>query len=946
MPSEEPWGELEELYRQAEQRPPEERPGFLDAACAGNPELRHKIEFMLDRTRTAVAPGAQLGPYRLSPGDRLGPYEIVSLVGAGGMGEVYKATDARLRRTIAIKVLPRCDAADSERRKRLLREARAVSALNHPHIVAIYDVGAANGLDFLVMEFVAGQSLDRIIKPLGLPLPQALSYAAAIADALAAAHGAGIVHRDIKPGNVIAGGSDQLKVLDFGVAKLAAPPPGEFTETRTQDSAITLPGAIVGTCAYMSPEQAAGRPVDHRTDIFSLGVMLYEMVAGRRPFRGDSQPELLNAIIHAPWPPLAADGSRVPIEFEDILSRALAKDPAARYQHAGDFAFDLRRLKSHLESGRLPGVRAAPASRRAWRRWAIAAGAAAVLIVAAAGWRLRRLDYFWKNPISDAAITRLTDFEGDEIDGAISQDGKLVVFLSDRDGPLDAWVAHVGSGNFLNLTRGQFPGLLDQVAFGVGFTGDNSHVWLRGRAGDTRTNGVSLIPFLGGPARRFLDAAFSVAWSPDGARIVYAVGGPGGDSLFVAESDGAGARPVLASKPDQHAHYPIWSPDRRYIYYVFGGVRLMQADVWRVSVEGRNTRTHYGSQHRGAISGPPRRPNARLYRARRGWIGNGAVRDRRRTPRPAPPERRRRAVPFRCRQRGDGRRTLSFGRIRGEPDRPRLDRADLVRDIGGEERFAGGSPLRARLQPPYRPGLPALSFLHRRRCRRVEISEWSGTGALEAGRWRRRLHARRQRRRRPTRHDRAPQRPRRRLRHERQRHEPPADLRGDRRPGRPLLVPRRTVARRCRQRRQRKQAFQGQCVEWRRRPVDRRRGALSDLVARRPVHPVPPHGPDQHRSGYPRRRAISDPSSCDRVPERRPAALSFPPGRFQDCRNPGQYRQENFFLFDLHTGERRQLTDLKPGYSITSFDIVREGNSILFDRIRNNADIVLIEPKR
>ena len=211
-------------------------------------------------------------PFEAVAGTRLGPYKIEALVGAGGMGQVFRATDTRLHRTVAIKILPRDKVGDPDRKYRFLQEARAASALNHPNIVTLHDIANDGGVDYLVMEYVEGKSLDTLITAKGLPLADAIGYATQIATALGAAHAAGIVHRDIKPANVIVTSESQVKVLDFGLAKLA--------ESEGSEQTLTAPGAIVGTPAYMSPEQAAARPLDHRTDIFSLGVMLYEMLAG------------------------------------------------------------------------------------------------------------------------------------------------------------------------------------------------------------------------------------------------------------------------------------------------------------------------------------------------------------------------------------------------------------------------------------------------------------------------------------------------------------------------------------------------------------------------------------------------------------------------------------------------------------------------------------------
>jgi serine/threonine protein kinase len=232
----------------------------------------------------------------LSSGERLGPYEILAPIGVGGMGEVFRAKDTRLHRTVAIKILPCDKMAASQCKARFLQEARAASALNHPNIVTLHDIASDRGVDYLVMEFVPGKSLDKIITPKGLPLTEALSYARQIASALAAAHAAGIVHRDIKPVNVIVISESQLKVLDFGLAKLVEPASSPDDETETREPALTESGMVMGTVAYMSPEQARAQPLDHRTDVFSLGVMLYEMLAGHRPFQGKSHVETMHAI--------------------------------------------------------------------------------------------------------------------------------------------------------------------------------------------------------------------------------------------------------------------------------------------------------------------------------------------------------------------------------------------------------------------------------------------------------------------------------------------------------------------------------------------------------------------------------------------------------------------------------------------------------------------------
>src|SRR5262245_3602311 len=233
----------------------------------------------------------------LSPGTQLGPYEILSLLGAGGMAEVYRARDPQLNRTIAIKILPETTAADPERRARFEREAQSIAALSHPNIVTIYSVEEADGVLFLAMEYVEGKPLSDLIVKGGLPLTQILNLAIPSADAVSAAHRKGITHRDLKPANVMVTADGHVKVLDFGLAKLVEPSPLAADVTGLPTGLVTGEGRVVGTVAYMSPEQAEGKPVDHRTDLFSLGVMLYELATGDRPFKGDTAVSTLSSIL-------------------------------------------------------------------------------------------------------------------------------------------------------------------------------------------------------------------------------------------------------------------------------------------------------------------------------------------------------------------------------------------------------------------------------------------------------------------------------------------------------------------------------------------------------------------------------------------------------------------------------------------------------------------------
>ena len=297
----------------------------------------------------------------LSPGTRLGTYEIVCLLGAGGMGEVYRAKDLRLGREIALKVLPADMSASGERLARFEREARTVAGLNHPNIVTLFSVEDDGDIRFLTMELVDGQSLDRVLMPGGLPIARVIELGIGLADALAAAHEKGVVHRDLKPANVMVTRDGRVKVLDFGIAKLAASDPnGELSQAATSGAPLSGEGQALGTVPYMAPEQVRGEAVDARTDLFALGVVLYELVSGRRPFSGKTNADTSSSILRDAPRPLAAMRRDLPADLERIVRQCLEKDPGERTQSSLDVANELRRLRREMErSAGLPLARAA-----------------------------------------------------------------------------------------------------------------------------------------------------------------------------------------------------------------------------------------------------------------------------------------------------------------------------------------------------------------------------------------------------------------------------------------------------------------------------------------------------------------------------------------------------------------------------------------------------------
>ncbi len=527
----------------------------------------------------------------LSAGTHLGAYEILAPIGAGGMGEVYRARDTRLGREVAVKVLPSALASDPERLKRFEREARSASSLNHPNIVTIYDIGSTDSVSYIAMELVQGEPLRALLTEGALPTRLLLQLSTQVAEGLAKAHAAGIVHRDLKPDNVMVTEDGLVKILDFGLAKLTQPDTSGGGRTQAPTvSGVTEEGIILGTVGYMSPEQATGKSVDFRSDQFSFGSILYEMATGRRAFQRASAPQTLAAIIQDEPEPIATVNPKFPAPLRWTVQRCLAKESRNRYASTEDLARELTTIRDNLSEATsaigVPQAEPVPARRRWWIPAVIAA--AILLALGIAGWRLRQSDYFWKNPLAGAHFTRLTDWEGSEVDAAMSSDGKFVAFLSDRAGPFDAWVTQVGSDEFLNLSKGQFPDLyLDRVR-NVGFSGDDAHVWMRidvqGGRGGPLENGW-LVPTIGGNARPFLPAASEIAWSPDRARIAYHPAAPG-DPIFVADRNGANPRQILIDKPGIHNHYQAWSPDGRFVYFAHGTLSPFHMDIWRVPSTG------------------------------------------------------------------------------------------------------------------------------------------------------------------------------------------------------------------------------------------------------------------------------------------------------------------------------------------------------------------------
>jgi len=511
-------------------------------------------------------------------GCTLDRYRIEAKLGEGGMGVVYRARDTQLERSVALKVLP-AGLLDPARCERLRREARAASGLNHPGIVTVHDIRSADGIDFIVMEHVEGRTLDRVIGPGGLELDEALRLAAEIADALASAHAAGVIHRDLKPSNVMITATGRAKVLDFGLAKVVQGSDPSPEASTLAGGPLTEPGAIVGTAAYMSPEQAEGRRLDARSDIFSLGAMLYEMLTGRRPFAGESTVRVLARIVSEDPPPPAQLRPSLPPVLDGIVQRCLRKDPARRYQTMADLRAALLDV-AQSEAAARPRMR--PAARTL-------APLLVSLALLAAGWLGVRIRHEARREEPRRAEP-LTSLPGSELYPALSPDGNSVAFSwngPQGDNP-DIYVQLIGSaGSPLRLTTDP--------------ANDYNPVWspdgrwiaflrlpARGAASELR-----LVPPLGGPERRVAEIGAGapfvtppyLTWLPDGTGVVATdVARAGGSAALVAIGLESGERHALThpAPPIAGDAHPTVSPDGRWLVFRRNANALFTGELYRL----------------------------------------------------------------------------------------------------------------------------------------------------------------------------------------------------------------------------------------------------------------------------------------------------------------------------------------------------------------------------
>lgn len=593
------WQQIDRVFQAALECKPDERPAFLDEVCSGDPELRSRIESLLSTdgqewdllSKPAIEVAACLlikDRPELSAGEQLGHYRVLGLLGAGGMGEVYLAEDDRLGRKVALKVLPAGFIRSEARLQRFRQEARTASALNHPYIVTIHEISQSEGRHFIATEFIEGETVRQRIRRGRLSVNDALDVAIQAASALAVAHQAGIIHRDIKPENIMLRNDGYVKVLDFGLAKLAEQHE-PMTDAAAADKSDISSGLVMGTVKYMSPEQARGLEVDSRSDIFSLAVVLYEMVAGRAPFEGQTAHELIASILTDDPPSLTQYSPQAPTELQRVVSKALRKAKEERYGTIRDLLADLKGLKEklELESKPVETPRSAEYIISALKRHRAAAAAilAALFISVAA---LAFMTYqSIRQPQSAASQyikpTRVTT-TGKAERAAISPDGKDVAFVSSDTGQQNLWIRRLATNIIRQIAM---PGM--EFDSKLSFSPDGNDLYFFGHNNkDDPKTGLYQIPVVGGVPKKLFagNSHYNITVSPDGKLLAFVADYPSEESaVLVVNADGTGERKLAARQGPAFFWAVAWSPDGKSIACAGKTGNSRYFDVVEVGIE-------------------------------------------------------------------------------------------------------------------------------------------------------------------------------------------------------------------------------------------------------------------------------------------------------------------------------------------------------------------------
>jgi serine/threonine protein kinase len=585
------WQQVREVLAQALELKPEDRPAFMDRACSSDRGLRKEVELLLSSSEEARSSFLQSSAMRvtLMPGAKLGDYEVQRLLGSGGMGEVYRARDTRLARDVAIKVLPAFLSQDPDRLRRFEQEARAAATLNHPNILAVFQLGTYEGAPYLVSELLEGGTLREQVAHGQLPVRRVIDYGVQIARGLAAAHEKGITHRDLKPENLFVTKDGRVKILDFGLAKL--------TQQRTvsdEDAATvsggTEPGVVMGTVGYMSPEQVRGKPADHHADIFAFGAILYEMLTGKRAFQKPTSAETMSAVLNEDPPAISQITPNLPPALQRVVHRCLEKNPEQRFQSASDLAFALDALSdlgSSSASGR--AQLGSPRKASAWRRWAFAAGVLAMAIVAF----LLRHDLV-NQRTKGSEWMRLTSLPDAVNQPALSPDGRMIAFIRGPNtfiGEGEVYVKMLPSGEPAQLTQDGSRKMSPM------FSPDGSRVTYT-VLGPRNTWDTWIVSVLGGKPQLWMPNAAALTWL-DNDRLLFSEIKQGQHMAIVTSTESrADSRDVYVPVGENAmAHRSYVSPDHKWILVVEMDGSWMPCRVVPMD-----------SSSKGRAVGPPRAP--------------------------------------------------------------------------------------------------------------------------------------------------------------------------------------------------------------------------------------------------------------------------------------------------------------------------------------------------